>query len=39
MCHDVGVGKIVAEEQVFEAECGEENQAAGGHAGLPGALD
>src|SRR5690348_17705912 len=32
-------GKIVGEEQVFEAERCEENQAAGGHASLARALN
>src|SRR2546430_2501067 len=39
MRHHICDGKIIAEEKIFEAECCEENQAAGGHPGLPCALD
>jgi hypothetical protein len=39
MRNDVCDGKIIAEEQVFEAERSEENQAARGHSSLPRALD
>ncbi len=37
--NDVGVREIVAEKQVLEAECREENQAAGGDSCLPWAFD
>src|SRR5216683_3075482 len=39
MRHNVGDGKVIAEEKIFEAERGEENQAAGGHPGLARTFD
>jgi hypothetical protein len=39
MRHNVGDGKIIAKEEIFEAERCEENQAARGHPGLACTLD
>src|SRR5580704_3897112 len=37
--NDIGGGKIIAEEKIFEAESGDENQAASGDTRLPSAFN
>ena len=39
MRDDVGRGKIITEEKIFEAEGGDKNQAAGGDPCLPRAFN